>query len=346
MKRAFMLAGMGVIAANFITACGGSGGSSGGGTAADRVAPTVSYTAPLHNDTAVGLNSAVSVTFSETMDPSSVTAATLVVTVAGTTIPATAITYDSGSKIATYSLQTDLAPNTEYSATVTTAVKDLAGNPMSASYAWKFITGALPDTTPPAATSATPADGQTNVATNAAVAISLSEAMNPLSVISGFRVSEGSSPVSGTVVYLGTTIAFTPAGDLKPDTWYTATLTTEAKDLAGNPLTTDHSWTFRTGASQDRTAPTVLSATPSLGATNVPVESPITVRFNEPLFPFFFGKIDGIPARITFDYSTNTATVTPTQNFKNNAIYNATAQPWDMAGNRMLPFTWSFATAP
>src|SRR5207245_10914282 len=51
-----------------------------------------------------------------------------------------------------------------------------------------------------------------------------------------------------------------PAPDLAPLTTYTATISTGATDLAGNPLTTDMSWSFTTGVAPDTTAP-VLAAT-------------------------------------------------------------------------------------
>ena len=45
--------------------------------------------------------------------------------------------------------------------------------------------------------------------------------------------------------------------NLTPSTEYTATITTGAKDLAGNALAANKVWTFTTGATQDTIAPTV-----------------------------------------------------------------------------------------
>jgi hypothetical protein len=49
------------------------------------------------------------------------------------------------------------------------------------------------------------------------------------------------------VTNIGSTVTFTPAGGLTPNTVYTATITTGAKDLAGNTLAADYSWSFTTG---------------------------------------------------------------------------------------------------
>ncbi len=55
--------------------------------------------------------------------------------------------------------------------------------------------------------------------------------------------------VAGTVTYVATTATFTPSILLSPNTVYTATITTGAKDLAGNALTGNYLWSFTTRAS-------------------------------------------------------------------------------------------------
>ena len=64
-------------------------------------------------------------------------------------------------------------------------------------------------------------------------------------------LQQGISPVVdvvGIVTYSGTTASFTPTSDLAPNTVYTATITTGAKDLAGNPLGANFIWSFTTGS--------------------------------------------------------------------------------------------------
>jgi hypothetical protein len=55
--------------------------------------------------------------------------------------------------------------------------------------------------------------------------------------------------VAGTVSYVDGTATFTPTDSLAPLTAYTATISTGAKDLAGNALTSDMSWSFTTASS-------------------------------------------------------------------------------------------------
>src|SRR5207247_1603026 len=62
----------------------------------------------------------------------------------------------------------------------------------------------------------------------------------------------GETAVSGTVSAAGTTATFTPAAALAPATDYTATLTTDVRDLAGNRLAAPLVWQFRTAAGGPR----------------------------------------------------------------------------------------------
>ena len=56
----------------------------------------------------------------------------------------------------------------------------------------------------------------------------------------------------------------------------TARITTRVKDLAGNTLASDYTWSFTTG---DFIAPTVSSTSPVNGATGVAINSTITATF-------------------------------------------------------------------
>jgi len=77
--------------------------------------------------------------------------------------------------------------------------------------------------------------------------------MDPLTITTAtFTLVQTVSGVSsnGNVTYSGTTATFTPPTNLSPGTRYTATITIEAKDLAGNALVSGlvpNPWTFTTG---------------------------------------------------------------------------------------------------
>src|SRR6185503_16111379 len=106
------------------------------------------------------------------------------------------------------------------------------------------------DTTAPVVSSTDPANGATGVARNRKIAVSFSEAMDPATITApNVTVSApGQASVAGTVAYVGRTMTFTPSAALAADTAYTVTVTTDAKDLAGNPLAADFVASFTTGS--------------------------------------------------------------------------------------------------
>jgi hypothetical protein len=76
--------------------------------------------------------------------------------------------------------------------------------------------------------------------------------MDPSTINTGtFTVAgPGVTPVTGTVSYDATShiATFRPASNLTSNATFTATVTTGAKDLSGNPLAANEVWTFTTGA--------------------------------------------------------------------------------------------------
>ena len=151
-----------------------------------------------------------------------------------------------------------LDPNALYTATVTTGATDLAGNPLGAGLApnpWTFTTAATPDTTAPTIISTNPVDAAANVAINATVNATFSEAMDPLTITTATFQLEGPGAVAipGTVTYdpINFIATFTPSSNLVAGTTYTATITAGATDLAGNPLgagVASNPWSFTTVA--------------------------------------------------------------------------------------------------
>ncbi|MDO8413107.1 MAG: ice-binding family protein [Gallionellaceae bacterium] len=109
------------------------------GTTADSTAPVVSSTIPLDAASGVAINANVSATFNETMDPATLTTATVTLK-QGTTAIAGAVTY-SGTTV-TFNPTANLVASTTYTATVTTGAKDLAGNALATNKVWTFTTGA------------------------------------------------------------------------------------------------------------------------------------------------------------------------------------------------------------
>jgi hypothetical protein len=206
----------------------------------------VTHTINANGATGVAINTKVAATFSEAMDPLTITTATFTFKQGATVVPGT-VTYSGVTAV--FTPTSTLAANTTYTGTITTGATDLAGNGLATNYVWTFTTGAAPDTTAPTVTLTVPANGATGVAINSSVSATFSEAMNPLTITNLiFTLKRGTTTVSGTVSYSGVTAVFTPTSPLDYSTTYTATITTGANDLAGNALANDYVWTFSTGA--------------------------------------------------------------------------------------------------
>jgi hypothetical protein len=62
-----------------------------------------------------------------------------------------------------------------------------------------------------------------------------------------FTLQRGAIPVAGTVTYSGSTATFDQTSDFESGTTYTGTITTGARDLAGNALVANYVWSFTTG---------------------------------------------------------------------------------------------------
>jgi hypothetical protein len=169
-----------------------------------------------------------------------------------------------------------LTPSTQFTATITTAAKDLTGNALAANFVWSFTTGAGPDTAAPTITLTSPADADTAVALNKAISATFSKAMDPNTLLAPgtFTVAVagvGGAPVSGTVTYdaVNNIATFTPAANLTANTSYTATISNAATDLAANPVaagTKPNPWNFMTGATLNGQLPPNLGTAATFGS--------------------------------------------------------------------------------
>src|SRR6185436_12089010 len=157
---------------------------------------------------------------------------------------------------------------------------DLAGNidPTSASQTWTI------DLVPPTVASTTPVNNATNVGPTTDMTAVFSEAMDPASLTAAtfiLRTKQGNNPVAATVSYdpIARRATLHPTASLASLTAYRATVrgtATGVKDLAGNPLVVDYSWTFTSGQ-LDVTPPTVTLTAPSNGAK---IRSNVTLSAN------------------------------------------------------------------
>ena len=210
-----------------IAGCGGGGGDGGqgatGNVAAGAVAipgavgsagaaatnPTVGSSSPSNSAINVATSTngpgnvvtgtALSATFTQPMDPATIISVapttsastfTLKSTVAGTNVPGT-VTMNAANTIATFTPSAALAPNTNFTATVSTAAKSAGGTAMPSPIAWSFTTNATALIT----------QAPVNLLSAGNFAILAKTAITdvPASAITG---NIGVSPASGTFIFV------------------------------------------------------------------------------------------------------------------------------------------------
>ena len=319
---------------------------------ADSTPPTVLSVSPVAKAAGVATAATASATFSKAM-----TAATLAggfTLAAGGHPIAGTVTY--AETTATFHPAAALPANTPVTATIAAGVKDLAGNALVASYAWTFTTGAVPDTTPPAVLSASPAGGATDVASSASISATFNEPMAASTLTAAtFTVAAGGQAIAGSVAYAGNTATFQPAAALPAGTVVAASITAGARDLEGNGLAASYQWSFTTAA-----LPAVTATSPGAHATGVAAYAAVVATFNKSIDPrtltaatFTVSAPGGaaVAGAVSSSSLDRTATFRAAGAFAASTLFTARVAGGpsgvaDLAGNRMArDFTWTFTSA-
>ena len=258
------------------------------GTSADTNRPRVLSTSLLTTSPgptlAVPTNASLAAVFSKDMNQASIEApATFTVTcVAPCVSPTGVVSYSAGSRTAVFVPAVPLVRQT-YTATISTAATDIAGNalagnqaalPAASAYRWTFTTAAATAAGAITVLSTSPLAAATgvcpNTTINATFAVPSGLRLNPLTVnATNFTLvgpAPGLVPVTAATIGVdsatGRIATFTPAAALAANTSYSATLlggATGVKDLAipANAMAANSTWTFTTGASSCVTPPAI-----------------------------------------------------------------------------------------
>jgi hypothetical protein len=225
------------------------------------------------------------------------------------------------------------------------------------------------ETTPPFVINTTPINGASNTLVNTTVLIEMSEQIDITTVTSSTVIISPS--VAATRSLTGATsniINLNPDADLANSTTYTITVkggTIGVKDIIGNPLSSDHIFSFSTIAAADTTPPTILSKTPDSGATGVSRSANIVITFSEPmmasrvtdseidLWQTSVGSGTMIPRTVILSGDGTVATVNPNSDLAGSTQYTCRVRGGtapsvaDLAGNTMADpdVQWDFTTA-
>ncbi len=317
------------------------------------VPPMITATVPLNGATGVSVDQALSATFSETMNPATISGSTFTLTGPGSTPVAGVVTY-SGS-VAVFTPAASLASGTLYTATITTGATNAGGVPLGSNYVWTFTTIAAP----PAVIATVPLNAATGVPLAQVVTATFNEAMNCATLSSPATTftlaGPGAVPIAGTVTCAGTVASFTPASNLAVNTVYTATITTGAQGLAGTALAGNYVWAFRTLPAP--TPPTVISTVPLNLAMDVPINQALSATFSVAMNPATLDAAtftlvgpgaNAVSGVVTYVPAGSVATFAPSANLTPNTLYTATITigATDLEGTPLAQnFVWTFTTA-
>jgi hypothetical protein len=159
---------------------------------------------------------------------------------------------------------------------------DLSGNRVGSYERIRFTTSGSTDEVAPEVVSHNFTEDSTSVALNAPVKVTVSEPLNSLCVNTDtVSLSDGVSSVGGSVTLSSNrrTLVFTPSEHLKAQTNYTLTVE-GACDLALQEMPA-YSLNFTSGISTDTSGPRVTGMVPANRSTGAPVDTTITVTFDE-----------------------------------------------------------------
>ncbi len=316
MKQKNFLVTIAIVLATLITGCAEDNFQETTG-----LCPMVIDTNPDNSTTNVPLNQAITVTFNEEMNPSTINSSSFIVT--GSSAVSGTLTYSGAT--ATFTPSVNLTPNTTYVVKITTAAKDLRGNALQEDYIFTFSTGA---TLQPVVISTSPTPDETGVVLNKVVSATFNMPMNPSTInATTFMLKEGTNTITGVVTYSANTAFFTPNINLTANTVYTATVTSGAENMASVGLSSDYVWNFTTGTI---IAPRVILTDPFNNETGVSMNKVVTATFDMAMDPLtisnatFTLKQGSTIILGSVTYSGNIASFTPTNPLLENAVYTAT----------------------
>ena len=245
----------------------------------DTTPPGVMAVMPVAGSLNVGLNTEVTLTFSEPLDPSTVGPTTFKL-FAGTEQLGTSVLRSVDNR--TVVLSAFLPPQALITAVATSGVTDLTGNAL-ADFTSTFTTGPAVDTTTAQVVTLRPGNGATRVPATTSVALFVSEAVQAESVPNALWVAQNGTLVTGTVSVTGngTAIQFVPTVPFVSGALVQVFLE-GLLDIAGHTVSNFQA-SFTVANDPATTTGTVLRATPN--GTEIPLNAIVEIEVSEPVDP-------------------------------------------------------------
>jgi uncharacterized protein YdeI (BOF family) len=213
----------------------------------DLRAPVVLSTVPADAATGASPYAPLTATFNKPLNAATLTASSFTLTGPSGAVSGL-VTYVAGTQTAVFTPAAPLAPQSLYTAQLTTAVTDSYGVPLASAYSWSFTTGDA-DSVPPTILTRAPLPNAIDVPVSSTVAVAFSEALGAGSLdLAHFVLTGPFGVVPAAFSYdpITFTVTLTPQASLLYSTEYTMTVAASTADVAGNPLGAADVWTFTT----------------------------------------------------------------------------------------------------
>ncbi len=324
------------------------------GDFADTSPPSVSFVMPEIDAVDVANNNAITVTFSEAIDPKTLGVNKFTVQEGNTYISGD-IAYSGTTAI--FKPNKIMANNTEHTVTIIKGVSDLAGNLTANDFTWSFTVGTERDNNIPRVSSVYPANDANSFAVNSSIIVRFTEAMNPstLTPQTFYLQDSAGNTVDGLVVTIGASSSFKPLTSLNFEEQYTAFISNMAEDLAENTMAETYSWNFTTASLEDTISPSIISTVPSSASQQAAVNRGIIVSFSESIDAesinqesFYLTDTANKLIPGTVSVIENTATFWPNNELDYTKTYVVTLLKsiTDLSGNPLNKiFSWNFTTS-
>lgn len=335
---------------------------------ADRFPPVVLQVVPFNNATGISTRTSLSATFSESVNPTTISPTTFQLTSGGTPV-AGAYLFSNLNQTVTFIPDNPLPPVATVNVSIS-SVSDVVGNVMVLPFTSSFQTQSAIDNVRPSVVRPSPSSfpfqptppTNANVPLNFKPMIAFDERINPSTVTSSTfslgLTNVGTIPSTIAVAPDGLSAMLTPTQALLPNSFYNVSFTSGIQDLVGNQLFNPGAVNFTTGpVAIDTIVPTVVEASPATGTQNLPINATVTVLFSEPVS---FTSITqqtvvlstgGVPVNTQFTLERNNTVlrIKPANllQLQANKFYELTVTPGvlDLAGNPLgAIFTSSFTT--
>lgn len=339
-------------------------------TITDSAAPSVTSTTPQNTQIGVLASTAIVVNFSEAMKAITLNTTNIMLQKVSdsSVIPLTLQGVTNNNQTVTFTQTSGkLVGFTDYKIVINPSqIQDVNGNALDAgqteSTIATFTTG---DTIAPSIVTVNPTNGATNQSRTPTMNITFSESMDQTTLsTSNILLKDGNGTlVSGyTTSYNSATntVTINLNSNLLSETTYRIILNqTAITDIAGNALGSDGNYVATEFTTGDFTAPTLSSTTPVNGATNVAVESGISLTFSESMDTSTLTDTTiklqkasdnsdvSLVSPPSYSNGNRTVSLTPTANLANGESYNIVINPSqikDVAGNTMGLATESVVT--